>query len=432
MRKRLIVSLLILALISAGCSTRPETETQSAATAERPVTTAEAPATVSSDTDEDLVVTTTAAVPTTELPATELPEATGTEVESTEAPVILTENSAFTRIAGPDCDDAILGVIYNAPFADGDPVPTEIWCEGEYDQLVVCPRWVGSELSAWRILHYHDEETDYERLEGPIYTSVCEEGSCVGAALDRPEGEDAWALSVKAPDGTEASFVLRYNGRYGTYAYEYLSVTDLPATEGMDPEITRDLLDAMGPDALAALLRAARRINKSPWAVIERYCSPMLDFGDSAAYTVCQGEMDGDSYRLQAARLREGYDPGAGSIAERTAAQAARYAEIGNAGGILAEGHTEGEALYFDLNGLTIFNPTLLAREVTITVNGIETGTYDLTEGDFITLLDVCAGELPADVPIQVEIKVTDSRGDPNAAILEAWPGVGGNISGAR
>ena len=157
-----------------------------------------------------------------------------------------------------------------------------------------------------------------------------------------------------------------------------------------------------------------------------------LDFGDSAAYTVCQGEMDGDSYRLQAARLREGYDPGAGSIAERTAAQAARYAEIGNAGGILAEGHTEGETLYFDLNGLTIFNPTLLAREVTITVNGIETGTYDLTEGDFITLLDVCAGELPADVPIQVEIKVTDSRGDPNAAILEAWPGVGGNISGAR
>ena len=427
MRYRILACLLVLAMLLVGCEPKTAAPVKTDPV-DSSVVPSEAEVSVSDETEEDLIPTSKMET----IPETEISSETPPMTSESEPPVELVENEAFTRSAGTNCDPAILGVIYNAPFADGDPVPTEIWCEGEYDRLVVCPRWVGSELSAWRILHDYEEETEHERLDGPIYTSVCEAGTCVGAALDRPEGEDAWALSVTAPDGSEASLVLRYNGRYGTYAYEYLTVSGVPVYDSMDTGILQELLDAMGPEALCSLLRTARRINKSPWAVIEQYCTPMLDFGDSAAYTVCQGEMDGDSYYLQAARLREGYDPGEGSIAERTAAQADRYAEIGNALGILAEGHTEGEALYFDLNGLTVYNPTLLARAVTITVNGVETGTYDLTEGDFITLLDVSVGELPADAPIQVEIRVAESRGDPNAAILEVWPGVGGNISGAR
>ena len=224
-----------------------------------------------------------------------------------------------------------------------------------------------------------------------------------------------------------------YNGRYGTYAYEYLTNNAvLNDTMRIDPGIAVEVTNIVGEDAFCALLRTAARMGRDPWAVMERYCSPLGDIGDSAAYTVCQGEMDGDTYYLEVARLHENYDPGDGSIAERAAAQAARYAEIGNEQGILGPERDGGEALYFDLDGITVYNPTLLAREVTVKVNGIETGTYDLTEGDFVTLLDICAGELPADVPIQVEIRVTESRGDPKAAILEVWPGIGGNISGAR
>ena len=432
MPKRIFVCLLILALLASGCTaqTRPSGESESGSPTlppSAPVVTGRA------DTDEDLPSTNTP----TEASATEprMTEPTETEPAETEPPVSMVENTAFTGIAGSDCDASILGVLCNAPFVNGEPVQTEVWCEGEYDQLVICPRWVGSEVAAWQIVRWQDEEGENERLEGPVYTAVCEEGTCIGAALDRPEGGAAWAVSVTAPDGSNANYELYYNGRYGTLACEYL--TDNAAglngeAERMDPTLVDEMTGQVGDDVFYSLLRAAARIRKDPWAVLERYCSPLCDFGDSAAYTVCQGEMEGDTYYLEAARLRENYDDASGSIAERTAHQAALYDEIGNEGGILGIDPTASEALYFDLNGLTVYNPTLLAQEVTITVNGIETGTYELTEGDFITLLDVCCGELPTDEPIRIELRVTESRGDPAAAILEVWPGVGGNISGAR
>ena len=431
MAKRILICLLALLLLTAGCT--PKTGPTAHTGLTTAPDTAEPMLTDARDTDEDIGLTTAATEPVTTEPAAT--EAAETEPATTEPAVSLVENTAFTGVAGSGCDPSILAVLYNAPFVDGDPIPTEVWREGEYDQLVIYPRWIGSEVTAWQIIRWQDEDGEFERVEGPVYTSVCVEGDCFGAALDRPEGGAAWAISVTAPDGSACNYELFYNGRYGTYAYEYLadnSVSDPLDSLNMDPQIAFELINHVGEDAFFALLRASERTGKDPWAVLDRYCSPLAEYGDAASYTVCQGEMDGDTYCLEAARLHEYYDPGEGSLAERVAAQAALYAEIGNEKGILGPGQESGEALYFDLNGLTVYNPTLLAQEVTITVNGIETGTYDLTEGDFITLLDVCCGELPADEPIRVELRVTESRGDPNAAILEVWPGVGGNISGAR
>lgn len=430
MTKRILACLLVLALITAGCASAkpPSPETDSA-----PPTTAapsQPAATEPDESAEDIFV------PTTEIPEPAETEPAETEPPETEPPVELTENAAFTEIAGEGCDPAILAVLYNAPFVDGDPIPTEVWNEGEYDQLVICPRWIGSEVAAWQILRARDEEGEFEYLEGPVYSSVCGEGTCIGAALDRPEGGAAWALSVTAPDGSAANMELLYNGRYGTFTYEYLVDNSSVLADDaltLEREIADVLIDDVGEDAFCALLREAARQGKDPWAVMARYCSNLRDcFGDSMAYTISQGDMDGDTYYLETAFMHENYDPDEGSVDDRAAYQATLYAEIGSAMGIHGPSSDSDEPLYFELDGLTVYNPTLLAREVTITVNGIEIGTFDLTEGDFVTLLDVCVGELPAEGAVQVEVKVTESVGDPNAAIIEVWPGVTGNISGAR
>ena len=437
MKRRVLACLLILALLSAGCAAQntPSRETGTAAVTNAP---SEALTTETADTEENIVLTTEAPEPlTTEPVVTEStePEPPVTEPPVTEPGTELAENPAFTAIAGPNRDPAILAVLYNATFVNGDPNPTEIWNEGEYDQLVICPRWIGSEVMAWQIIRVQDEEGEFEYLEGPIYSTVCEEGTRVGAALDRPEGGAAWALSVTAPDGSAANKELFYNGRYGTYACEYLIDNSTVLEEGslsIEPEVAEVLIDYVGEDAFCALLREAARQGKDPWAVMYRYCTNLSGcFGDSMAYTICQGDMDGDAYYLQAALMHENYDPDEGSVDERAAYQAALYAEIGNDMGIHGPSSDSDEPLWFELDGLTVYNPTLLAQEVTITVNGIEIGTFDLTEGDFITFLDLCVGELSAEGAIQVEVRVTESRGDPAAAIIEVWPGVSGNISGA-
>ena len=63
-------------------------------------------------------------VPVTEAPETEAPTEEPTETAApeltTREPQIGDESSAFTG-AFPDCDETIYGVIYNAPFTNGDP-----------------------------------------------------------------------------------------------------------------------------------------------------------------------------------------------------------------------------------------------------------------------------------------------------------------------
>ncbi len=437
MKKQLIVCLLILALCLGGCAIE---KTPGPGTASEPtVPTPSVPVgTETKDTDEDLNSPTREA-PSTEAPTAETPtesaaEPRNPESERSELADNFQENPAFTRIAGPNCDPSILAVIYNEPFVNGEAATSALWVDGEYDRLVLCPRYVGSMIDVWRISHSEDggEETT---LEGPVYYAVCEEEDCYGAALERPEGEAKWAVSVTVPEYAYACLELNYNGRYGTPAYEYLtdqSAVINAAAQTMDPLIAKDLAESFGEDPFYAFLRTALRSRKDPWAAMQQYCSPLGDYGDAAAYTVCQGEMEGDTYYLEAARLRESYDPGEGSPAERAEAQAKRFAEIGNRDGILGVDASRTETPYFELLGLTVYNPTLRAAEVSVRVNGQDAGTYPLTEGDFVTLLDVKAERIPADTAIRIEITVTDSRGDPNAALLEVWPGIGGNISGAR
>lgn len=436
MKKRLSVFLLILALLLAGCEVRKTSGRET--DAEPPIPALSTPAVpVRDDTDEDVPPS-----PVTEAPTTaETTEAAAASEEfsvdpnDAELTAYFEENPAFTQIAGPNCDPSILAVVCSAPYLEGLPAPTATWNEGEYDRLILCPRWIGSMADVWQINRTWEGDEEEAQWDGPIYTALCEAGDCYSAALDRPEGGALWAVSITVPEYAYGSLELNYNGRYGTLAREFVmdnSAAINAAAHTMDPYLAELLADWIGPDPFYAFLREAYRSNKDPWAAIQNYCTTLLDYGDGAAYTASQGEMDGDTYYMEAAMLRESYDPGEGSVADRAEGQARRYAEIGNKEGILGIDWDKNDPLYFDLKGLTVYNPTLLAREVAVTVNGVEVGTYALTEGDLVTLLDVSVSEIPADTAIRIELRVTKSRGEPSAAILEVWPGVGGNISGSR
>lgn len=434
MTKRLLACLLLFVLLLGACSAeKPRTsDTEQAPTAP----TLSKPTLDSLDDTEEEVrppVTEAAEPESTEVPHTE-PERW--DPDEAEVTAYFEENPAFTAIAGQNCDPSILAVLYNEPYVDGELKPTAIWNEGEYDRLVIIPRYVGSVVDAWRIEWGVDGEDEAWFLDGPVYSAFCEAGDSYGAALERPDAAPRWALTVTVPEFADGHMELAYNGRYGTPAYEYLmdnSAAINAAAQTMDPMYAELAANYVGEDFFYAFLRAAFRGGKDPWAAIDQYCSPIGDLGDAAAYTKCECEMDGNTCRMDAARLREGYDPGSDcSVADRAEAQAQRYAEIGNRDGILGIDPELNEALYFDLKGLTVYNPTLLAQEVSVTVNGEDAGTFPLTEGDFVTLLDISMEQLPADTAVRVEVRVTRSRGAADAAILELWPGLGGNISGAR
>lgn len=438
MRQKLILPLLLLALLLSACAAQGITPYASlpadgSAAAQNPEQATQATGRTST---EEAVTETAFPVSSTEAVGSTEPAPVSTEPEpvpSTEAPEPgLLENEAFTRRFG-ECCGVVLAAIYNQPFSDGIAEPNLVWNEGEFDQLVIYPRYVGSTVAACRIVR--DGNGAVIEVEAPAYRCECADGDSIAAALERPEGGACWLVTVRTPNGAEASYELDYNGRYGTLCYEYL--TDPTAWEDYDrlpsPESLSALSSVLGSQVLEAFLRAAARDGLNPGEAMRCFCSPCRDIGDAAAYTVFYGEMDGDSYFLEASRLHENYDPGEGTLTERTIFQADLYAQIGNELGILGPEREGGEELYFELKGLTVYNPTLMARRVAIKVNSLDVGSFDLSADDFCTLIPLDLGPLDADLPVSVQVQVLDAgERDPALAILEVWPGLGGNISGAR
>ena len=438
MRKSFLSIFIILLLLLAGCAapyttpTASDAATQASTVPTEPSTTAPTatePATTFVPVTE--TESTAAAEPPviiTEIPVTIQPE------EPTEAPVppeLSADNSAFFKLVGP-CDGSILAAVYNAPYAIGDPRPTAVWSEAAYDRLVIYPRWVGSEVSAWKLIR--NENGEIIRREGPVYSAICYNGDCYEASFDRPEGGAAWLLLVRAPDGSEGSMELNYNGRYGTPPFEFVVDPDASNLDVSIPEIDNPewLESILGVNPLYGLLRAADRAGIDPWKAIYDYCSPLSDWDDSAAYTIYHGDMYEGTYFLELGRVHESYDSGNGNISQRLADQHENYQRYGNTWGILEPGHETGEALYVDLKGITIYNPTLLVKSVSVSVNGTYMGSYELTKGDFCTLLDLNVAGMSAYEPVSVEVHVTECLCDRDDAILEVWGSLGGNISGAR
>ena len=339
------------------------------------------------------------------------------------------ENPAFVALAG-SCDGSFLGLLCNDPADPRAPQPTETWNEGEFDRLLICPRWPGTQVSAYRL-------AEDGSLEGPVYSSVCGEGGVIAAALDRPEGGPAWCVILRSPQGWEGGFTLRYNGNTGTPFLEFISdprasalYEALPAYETVEP-----LELMLGEEVLWSFLRASARLHLDPWEAMSRCCAVYGDFGDSAAFTLWSQSREGDTCQLLAARFREGYYQEGADLTKAAAAQYAAFQAHGNELGILGPEPVEETELYYTLTGLTVYNPLLAVKTVEISVNGQDLGSFELTEGDQCTLLPF--DELPhytADKPLEIQIKVLETRQgfQPDAALLEVWPALGGSVSGAR
>ncbi len=449
MRKHFFGVMTAVALLLAGCSTRDTdfdfgnkfslhppnssalqtTENAVPMTESSALPTTEAP---SASTTEAPVITTEAPENPTEAPETSAePTASSDTAKPVDDTLLSGENTAFHKMVG-SCDGSLLGVVYNAPFRLGEPASTITWNEGEYDRLVIYPRWVGSEVSAWQLSR--GESGELVRGDSPVFSTVCGEGDCIAAALDRPEGDSIWMLQINSPEGDSASLELKYNGRYGTPTLEYLANPNCSNLTVSLPDV-EDLSwmeEILGANPLYSFLRAVDRAGLDPWQAIYDYCEPLSAWDDSAAYTIYHGDLYEGTYFLELGRVHENYDSGSGNIYDRLTAQYETYQKIGNSMGILAPGHKDGEALYVDLKGITVYNPTLLVKSVSVTVNGLSMGTYQLTEGDFCTLIELNVTEQKAYQPVLVEVHVEKCRCKASDAILEVWGSLGGNISGAR
>ena len=368
-------------------------------------------------------------------------------------------------------DDSILAVICNEPFSNGSPAPTVVWNEGEQDRLVICPRYPGSTVSANRIVSNSQGEAAVE--ETPVYSTLCGEGDCVGASLERPEECPLWVVTVRTSDGAEGSWILFHNSRYGTLRYEFLTAGRLPADmdsefdqtldyetanllmrdTGYDPEYSIKYHNEnhpflqLGESLMASILRAfdAHGEGAEPWNWGKAWMWNEWFADEGAVWTKKNAQMIGDTCSLEAVNVHEYYMneifsetfvEGQGSrelsIAETASWQAALFDKerlLGYAGEMAAEG----EKLHFDLNWMMVFNPTLAAKTVSVTVNGQDAGTYALTEGDFFTWIPLDYQNLPGDRPVQVEARVTETRfGAPEEAILDLLPDLSSNLRGGR
>ena len=367
-------------------------------------------------------------------------------------------------------DPTVLAAVENGPFPEGSPAPAVVWNEGETDRLIIWPRHAGSTVSASRIL-YDGDGAFIEQT--PTYSTVCGEGEGVGASLERPAEGPAWVVTVRTPDGEEASWVLTANSRYGTPRWEYLTCGSFTGQDADDfagsviyGSTAVQLLEDTGYDTrvgysyvynilpydddnpfvrwgesrLCSVVRAFEPYdrNGASWMYNEWYAD------ESTVWTKKQVQTVGDTCRMEAAVVHEMYIDEMGyrdylagksssdrTLAETVAGQAELFEEMRMLG--YMQPAEEGEELRFSLYGVLVYNPTLAAKTVSVTVNGEDAGEFSLTEGDFFTWIPLNYGDLPADRPVQVDARVTQTLfGTPEEAVLDLLPDMGSNFRGGR
>ena len=327
-----------------------------------------------------------------------------------------------------------IALLYNEPWTNGTLKPTVVWNEGEFDRLYIVPRYVGTVIRAYRVTE--DDSGDVSLAPEPAFSTVAEDGCVIYAALDRPEGFPCWYLEAELYDGRRAGMFLEYNGRYGTPRYEYLELNDMDTLLGeeADPALLSEMIGTWGEKHFWDFWHGAELAGAKNWTEAGRCFSQMTEIGDGAAFTRSQaGDFYNGSYHFQIARFHSNYYEPSDTLAESVTAQYEKYRKIGNALGILGpDKDDDGVELTYCLTGVSIFNPILAAKEVELIVNGQSIGKYTLPADRFCTLIPLDLPEVPADKPMDVEVKVTAVYyGSPEDAFIEAEAGIGGNISGA-
>lgn len=426
---RLIALLLSVSLVLVGCAaSRSGVETGKVpVSTERPEPADSAPATTAAFEPQ---TERTAAGTETDSPVETEPAVETAPVE-TDPPSDFACSSAFTDLF-PTCPDNVTCVLYNAPFLFGTPEATVTWNEGDYDQLYIIPRYIGSEVSAYALTYSEDGEVEFSAA--PVYTATAAEGCTVFASLTRPEGGAAWYLAVRLPDGSEQGMFLDFNGRTGTPVYEFVTA-DPPHPDSL-------VLDALGADVvplkeadLQAFAEAAAKNRLDSYDAAVRCFTQLSELGDAARYTLSYGhETSGAVYSFQMAAFHENYVSEDWDLNALVRHQYDLYEKIGNERGILGPTFTgELPELSYQLTGLSVFNHLLAAREISVAVNGETVGTYTLNQDSFCTLIPLDLPSQKADHPVCVDVTVLSTYfGTPEAAGIEVFGGLSSNISGAR
>ena len=339
-------------------------------------------------------------------------------------------SEAFAKLF-PDCPDSVTAVVLNETFPNGMLDASISWNQGEYDRLCLVPRYVGSVVAAYRLTA--DESGALHREEVPVYSGTAENGAVYSAALERPEGFPAWYLEVTTPDGSSSGLTLEYNGRTGTPPVEFLNVFSEEQAEFIQTIASENIVP-LSLDDLNAYAQAAAAEGLSPWEAADRYFSQLNDIGDGAAFTKSEGhEMVGNVYRFRMARIHQNYLVEAYGIDEIVTGQYSIYDQLGNTFGIL--GPEAGDVhpdLVWHLTGLTVFNRLLAAREIRVTVDGEDFGTFSLPADQVVTLIPIDQPDRIADHPIDVEITVVSTwYGEASDAWIDVFGGIQSNISSA-
>ena len=227
-------------------------------------------------------------------------------------------------------------------------------------------------------------------------------------------------------------FVLDHKDRFAPYSAnlnylgfvkEYKMITDICHNYNVpilgqlaffyydDGDNIDSLLRSVGKSILPSVARVTDHFGPDPfdWLFDELDFSPDPDT-DEPTWMICEQQLRNGVWALDTARVHAMYLDEAWNkdLAEKVAIQAERFAEkrmLGYAGQ-MAE---TGEDLHFDLHGLLVYNSTLSAKTVSITVNGEDAGEFSLTEGDFFTWIPLEYADLPGDRPVHVELRVVDT-----------------------
>ena len=405
-----------------------------------------------------------------------VPDVTGTVELDTTEPVVSepaepdreAENTAFLSITGgAELNDNVLGVICNGSALEGT-APTVVWNEGEQDSLVICPRYPGSTVEARWYQRFEGTSVDMES-ETPRFTALCGQGDSIGAALERPEDGSGWLVTVRTPDGQEGGWILTHNSQNGTPAYEYLigGSYDLESEEDKPGEyqhlglyfLYKNASD-VGYDYQSIFDRSSEMLHSLTRPLGEGLLcsySRILPYHNGATcvwnewiadegtiWTVSKSQMQGDTCCTEAAVVHEYYMEEIGrdtgiwaprdlSVEETAVRQAELFAERRRLGFNPEHVADEDVVLHFDLGGVRVYNPTLNAKTVSITVNGQEAGSFSLTEGEFFTMIPLDYPNLPGDHAVRIEARVTEcSFGTPEQAVLVLWPNLNSIFVGGR
>lgn len=123
-------------------------------------------------------------------------------------------NSAYE---GPREDDSAMAMLLYPPF-EKDLTPTTVWTDGSQEYLYIIPKYVGTRVDIYEVLHW-EEYGDVLYADEPTYCVEVTDGCVIRAALQRPEDTPKWYIEVVATENDYGGTNLLYSSELVEYIH---------------------------------------------------------------------------------------------------------------------------------------------------------------------------------------------------------------------